>query len=1154
MLRRGRGHDFHIVANEAFADRYMELRMALPQVPSDRFHWFNTPPHDEFSAPAMVQLGERFRERFVTRVQPDILHITSLMEGLNDAARTSIGMVPGLREPLNSVTLYDLIPFLRQDPYLVNADVRAWYYRKIVSLKRAGLALAISDYARQEAIDALELDPERVVAISCGADPLFEPVDWKPEEREALLIGYDLTKPYVMYTGGDDERKNLKGLIAAWAAVPAELRTKHQLLIVCKLSDPRRVELRQYSVEQGMSLGELVLPGTFVPDQDLRRLYAACALFVFPSLHEGFGLPVLEAMLCGAPVIAANTSSLPEVLGRADALFDPKSKESIRDAITNALSDPAKLAAWRAHAPIQAAKFSWELSAERALDGFEMAHAREQFEAKTRIAVPDAANRRLAVALSEDMPADDVLLPTLEALASQYQIEVVAPEPVSPALAARFASRQPEWAAAHAARYAQVVHVVGPQEGLTELTARVRAWPGSVVLPGLGNVAPAAQADADSFELQGAGAVQALHQDTVVAERLGKPASLSLLDLAPALFASDAIVQQHLITAFGDIRVLSCDGLDSLLTGLVGSNRRLALVLGEDVPPVAALLPLLEALAGQFQVELVSPTPPAGELSARFAWRASAAALADPARYARAVHIMGPEEGLDAIAARVRAMPGPVVLYGLGDSAPAPEVGFDTLFDLHGWRASQAVRDGGLEDARQRMPATLALLDLAPALFAADTIVQHRLITAFGETPVADIRVLGFDGLEALLALLARTPAGKALPAAGHRTRHFYVDVSMVVREDLRTGIQRAVRSILMALPAQLPEGWVLVPVCANEEFGYVYADAMLGDWLDLPMPGPVHGRNWSAVTPVAGDFFLGLDWSPQATIDVQPHLAAWRAKGVRTAFVVYDLLPVLQPAYFPAEISALFGQWLGAIGRHADVLIAISKSVADETRDWYAAHPEALEGQTPRIGHFHLGADLDASRPSTEPDTTATEALASLLPGRTLLTVATVEPRKGHMDVLDALDSLWADDAAINWIVVGKPGWDNDEIVARLQAHPQSGKRLVWLSAASDAVLADAYRRADLLLVPSHGEGFGLPLIEGAQAGLPLIVRDLPVFHEVAGANASYFSNNAELVALLQAWLAGTEVPASSALARQTWAASTRELVSVLLGQRLPV
>jgi len=246
MLRRGRGHDFHIVANEAFADRYMELRLALPQVPSDRFHWFNTPPHDEFSAPAMVQLGERFRERFVTRVQPDILHITSLMEGLNDAARTSIGMVPGLREPLNSVTLYDLIPFLRQDPYLVNADVRAWYYRKIVSLKRAGLALAISDYARQEAIDALDLDPERVVAISCGADPLFEPVDWKPEERESLLIGYDLTKPYVMYTGGDDERKNLKGLIAAWAAVPAELRNKHQLLIVCKLSDMRRIELRQY--------------------------------------------------------------------------------------------------------------------------------------------------------------------------------------------------------------------------------------------------------------------------------------------------------------------------------------------------------------------------------------------------------------------------------------------------------------------------------------------------------------------------------------------------------------------------------------------------------------------------------------------------------------------------------------------------------------------------------------------------------------------------------------------------------------------------------------------------------------------------------------------------------------------------------------------
>ncbi|QEI08622.1 glycosyltransferase family 4 protein [Pigmentiphaga aceris] len=974
MVRFSRNHDIHIVLNEAYADVQLSLRMALAPLPADRFHWFNAPTNPEFGVLGLTQIGERLRERAIAKVDADLVHVCSLFEGLSDAARTSIGHVPDLVQPLTSATLYDLIPLLRPDPYLVNPDVRSWYYRKVASLKRAGLLLAISDYARTEAIDALELDPERIVSISCGADPIFKPVDWQPGEQEALRATYALTRPYVMYTGGDDERKNLKGLIAGWAAVPAELRTRHHLLIVCRLSDVRRLELQQYASSLGMGPDELVLPGAFVPDQDLRSLYAACALFVFPSLHEGFGLPVLEAMLCGAPVIAADTSSLPEVLGRPDALFDPKRTESIRDAIANTLSDPAKLASLREHGLIQSRKFSWDISADRALDAFEMAYAREQFEASTRVVVP-ADNRRLAVMLGTPV-ADSLLTPLVEGLRSRHEVELVGDYPAGRPLADRFDVRSPAWADAHASRYVRTLHLMGT----------------------------------------------------------------------------------------------------------------------DDTPTAMA----------------------------------------------------------DAVARR----PGPVVLQSLGDPA-LNKPDFEALFRAHGWRASRLVKKQGLASAAAILPLTLPQLSGASALFAADNTLHQQLVTWFGARAAAAVPVLPLVGVDAVLDALEPRPALVGPAAEVWRPNHFYVDITMLARHDLRTGIQRVVRSVLAALPEQLPAGWILAPVCAHGLHGYVHADALLADWLDLPLPDSIRTREGQPVVPAADDQFLGLDWVPQLTVDGQAHLDAWRAKGVRVAFVVYDLLPVLAPQFFPAHVTALSAEWLSVIGSRADGLVAISNAVADELRAWYAAHPAAVNKKQPAIGWFHLGADLAASLPTTEADPAALASLDGLAAGKTVLSVGTIEPRKGHDEALASFERLWADGVDVNWVVIGQPGWQTEALSAKLREHSQSGRRLLWLENASDAVLAEAYRRADLLLVASQGEGFGLPLIEGARQGLPLLVRDIPVFREVAGDHAAYFGSGQEGAALpdltraLAHWVKHADAPASTGLAAQSWAASTRELISLVLDQR---
>lgn len=116
-----------------------------------------------------------------------------------------------------------------------------------------------------------------------------------------------------MYTGGIDHRKNIEGLIKAWSELPMQLRRTHQLAVVCHANENDKLRLYDLAASFGLKDCDLVLTG-FVPDEDLLLLYNACELFVFPSWHEGFGLPALEAMQCGKPVLAANRASLPEVV------------------------------------------------------------------------------------------------------------------------------------------------------------------------------------------------------------------------------------------------------------------------------------------------------------------------------------------------------------------------------------------------------------------------------------------------------------------------------------------------------------------------------------------------------------------------------------------------------------------------------------------------------------------------------------------------------------------------------------------------------------------------------------------------------------------------------------------------------------------------
>lgn len=491
MARNSAGHDLRIVLNQDYPDSVLALRKAFDGlVPQSHITTFAVPvPAGEVDPRNAwrVQAAERIRERYLASLRPDVVHVASLFEGLGDNAVASLLHGEGRFD--TAITLYDLIPLMRKERYLGDPNVAAWYYRKLDSMKKAELLLAISESARGEGIALLDLAPERVVNISSAVDDSFRPLDLAPERRAALLRQHGLTRPFIMYTGGIDYRKNIEGLIEAYAQLPAALRRQYQLAVVCSIQNPDRFRLERLAAKLGLAGDDLVLTG-FVSDDDLVALYNCTALFVFPSLHEGFGLPALEAMACGAPVIGSSASSIPEVIGRADAMFDPASSAAICASMAAVLGDPARQADLRAHGLVQAKRFSWDASAQRALAAFEELHARRAAAGRALVpaAVPAAAARPRLAFVSPLPPERSGIAnysaDLLPELAQYYDIELVLAQDALdlPGGADDFVRRSPAWFEEHGHAYDRIVYQFGNSHFHSHMFGLLERHPGTVVL------------------------------------------------------------------------------------------------------------------------------------------------------------------------------------------------------------------------------------------------------------------------------------------------------------------------------------------------------------------------------------------------------------------------------------------------------------------------------------------------------------------------------------------------------------------------------------------------------------------------------------------------------------------------------------------------
>jgi glycosyltransferase involved in cell wall biosynthesis len=253
-------------------------------------------------------------------------------------------------------TLHDLI--FRFYPEM-HKPLNRWFLTLMMPrfLQAADAVVAVSECTKRDAVQTYGLDEAKIRVIYEGVNPRFRRSP--PDVISAVRRKYDLPARFILSVGTIEPRKNLTSLLEAYRAL-RDGGSEFKLVIVGKkgwLYEGFFRKLYELGLEQ-----EVIFPG-FVPDEDLPAVYSAAGLFVFPSLYEGFGLPVLEALACGVPVISSNTSSLPEVTGEAALLVDPKSVEALTRAMRDVLDNKELRDELRAKGPRQAAKFTWEATA-----------------------------------------------------------------------------------------------------------------------------------------------------------------------------------------------------------------------------------------------------------------------------------------------------------------------------------------------------------------------------------------------------------------------------------------------------------------------------------------------------------------------------------------------------------------------------------------------------------------------------------------------------------------------------------------------------------------------------------------------------------------------------------------------------------------------
>lgn len=1216
VCRNSSDHEVFLALNGSLPERIDAIRKRFTQLlPADHIRVWQPPvtrsrldPNGE----GIRQAVETIYEGFLLSFNPDVIHIGSLFEGFDVV--TSIGKLQS--RALLSITLYDLIPLLNPEKYLLPDPIfKAYYERKIASLKNASALLAISKYAQEECATHIPSLKNRIFNVSTGLDANFKFEPCTEDDALEIRSRLGIMQDFILYTGGADDRKNLPRLIQGFAALDPALKTQHQLVFAGRMPAHIIADLLRVATRHGLTADRILFLG-YVDDADLIRLYALCKLFVFPSWHEGFGLPALEAMACGAPVIAANATSIPEVLGFQEALFDPYDVVDLTRKITQCLQSNQFRSVLREHGLKRAHRFTWNRVGQRAIAAWSyLAHKPEaqaiasdtQRTGKPRLAfVSPLPPERTGIA---DYSA--ILLP---ALAKHYEIDViVSQESVRDALTLNnLPIRDVEWFRAHADQFDRVLYQMGNSSFHQHMIPLIQEYAGVVVLHDfyLGGLICWLENHGQPYEwmkaLYASHGYAGLRERSADAEDASRrlPANFEVIQRAlgvivhsdharqlsaewylnsalekfhkiplarsPAALSSKSDVRSQLgfkpddfiVCSFGflDASKLNHRLLESWKQSRLSISGNCYLIFvgenhggnyGEDLKHLISLMPSADQISitgylgeDDFLKYLIIAdvgvqlrTTSRGETSAAvldcmnhglavIANAHGAMAEIDPTAICMLPDIFSNDELVTALES---LWENPELRLALGASARA-------CISQH------------------HAPDCCALA----CKEAIESIYEKRSGTTYGvENAIAEESCDHYSNAELLaLSRAIATSIPRIQPA-----RRLFIDITATARSDLKTGIERVARAVTVTSLDVCTPHYRSEPVylCrAGGVWRYRYARRYTCSLLGIPDSG----LEDDFVDFQSGDTLLAVDISGDTLLHASESglFAHLRDLGTRMYATVFDLLPIQLPEVFPPGTDVGHAKWLSAISLW-DGVVCISESVAMDYREWRdATMPAANQTREFQILSSPLGADLANSAPTMGLPPDADDLLGSLKERPTFLMVGTIEPRKAYAETLNAFDELWNVGEEVNLIIVGKEGWvqlpdelrrDIPEFVLRLRTHPQLNRRLFWLEGISDEFLEKIYVNCSALIGASYGEGFGLPLIEAARHKVPLILRDIGVFREVAGSHAYYFTSNSgnDLAVAIRSWLhlfRQGQHPTVNEMRWLTWEESTRHTLKI--------
>lgn len=282
---------------------------------------------------------------------------------------------PTRRGPPLAAIIYDLIPLRFPEAYLAHPVIAASYRNALAAVRQYDVLLTISESAQRDMCELLPGCAGRVVNIGAASDRgCFQPCAAQPDDAaKQWLHGQGIHKPFIYAITAPDFRKNFAGLLAAWRCLPLCLRERFQCVITCSGGDASSARQCE-ALAATAGCENVVLTGALDDDQ-LRLLYQQATAFVFPSRYEGFGLPLLEALQCGAAVVAGDNSSQVEVVGDAGLLADVDDPKKLAEQIARLLEEPRLVEELRVRAVRQAQRFRWQEVGRRCLSALDEVHA-----------------------------------------------------------------------------------------------------------------------------------------------------------------------------------------------------------------------------------------------------------------------------------------------------------------------------------------------------------------------------------------------------------------------------------------------------------------------------------------------------------------------------------------------------------------------------------------------------------------------------------------------------------------------------------------------------------------------------------------------------------------------------------------------------------